>query len=207
MATGRAVLTHHTIIGAVLAGGSSRRFGDDKARIIGPKVLLAMRNAAVDPIVIIGGTPGVLPAPTVADRYPGEGPLGGVATALTYARTGRILVSTCDLPLLDPASVIALVDRARQVAPSVAVVASVNGVAQPSLGCWPATWAGPAHRSLAAGERRFRHLLELGPIETIDVDPTSLADADDRATLESLVGHGDGPVTGADMTDPMPRDA
>lgn len=181
-------------------GGDSRRFGADKATVIGPRVVAAMRAAGLDPIVAIGGTSGVLPIPTVADRYPGQGPLGAVATALTYARAGRVLVATCDLPLLDRHSVRSILDRAAEVPSTTAVVASTDGILHPSLACWPATWAAPAHRAVNAGERRFRYLLELGPIDSVEVEPRAVQDADDPHTLRSLLATdaNDAP----DMTEP-----
>lgn len=191
-----------SIIGAVLTGGSSRRFErGDKAEVIGPHVLRAMRAAGVDPVVAIGGSPGLLPVPTIADRYPGEGPLGGLATATTFAKTGWVLTATCDLPLLDPGTIsdlVAAIDTSRT---STAIVASVDGEPQVSLGCWPAAWARPLHAAIRAGERRFRHVLTLGPVQTVDVDPRQVLDADDDATLDALW------AGGTDMTDPTPPEA
>jgi molybdopterin-guanine dinucleotide biosynthesis protein A len=187
VATGRLILTRTPVIGAVLVGGASRRFGHDKAAVIGPRVLAAMRAADIDPIVAIGGTVGVLTVPTVADRYPGEGPLGAVATALTYARSGWVLIATCDLPLLDRNTIRSIVEKLLETPPPTAVVASAGGVLHPSLACWPASWAQRAHRAVGAGERRYRHLLDLGPIEAVEVDPRTLQDADDPTTLQALL--------------------
>ena len=96
------------IAGAVLVGGRSRRFGSDKAladaggRPLGSRVIDALRAAGVDPVVAVGGTAGsTLGVPTVADRHPGEGPLAALATVLTWARSGLVVVAPCDLPLLD----------------------------------------------------------------------------------------------------------
>ncbi len=137
----------------------------------------------------VGGTPGVLDIPTVADRYPGEGPLGGVATALTYARRGWVLAATCDLPLLTPTTLNDLVDALEGLAPDRAIVAAVDGHLHPSLACWPASWSSVVHAAVRAGERRFRHLLDLGPIEPVEIAARSIIDADDRTTLASLLAH------------------
>lgn len=176
------------VIGAILVGGASRRFeGRNKAAVIGPHVLSAMRGASIDPIVAIGGEPGLLPVPTIADRYPGEGPLGAVATAATFARAGWILAATCDLPLVNASTFADLVAAIDTNSLDTAVVASIEGVPQVSLGCWPATWARAIHRDIRGGERRFRHLLTLGPINLCEVDATQLHDADDEATLAELM--------------------
>lgn len=191
------LLINHGVIGAVLTGGSSRRFaGGDKAAVIGPLVVAALRGAGIDPVIAVGGTPGVLDVPTIADRYPGEGPLGGLATAATFARAGRILAVTCDLPLLDSATIQALLAATDDIDEEVGVVASVDGEPQVSLGLWPARWARPLHQAMRAGERRFRHILTVGPITSVEVSSSVLQDADDEATLAALVR---GP---RDMADP-----
>lgn len=185
MAPDRTVLS--PIIGAILTGGASRRFEGNKAAIVGPRVLRAMREAAIDPIVAIGGEPGLLPIPTVADRYPGEGPLGAVATAATYARSGWILTASCDLPLLDAETLLAMLQALDPQASDTAVVAAVDGVPQVSLAVWPATLAASVHRSVRSGERRFRHLLDLTSFTLVDVPAAAVADADDQDTLAALI--------------------
>lgn len=88
------------ILGAVLAGGQSTRFGSDKALAeLGGHSLL---TRAVDTlsgwcehVVVIGRE--LAPAPTLPD-WPrsGMGPLGGLAAALHYARDeGYDLVLSC----------------------------------------------------------------------------------------------------------------
>ena len=188
------------MLGAILAGGASRRFDGDKAAVIGPRVLAAMREAGIDPIVAVGGVPGVLGIPTIADRFPGEGPLAGVATALSYARSGWVLTATCDLPLLTPATLVRFVDRLDAVSAETAVVAVVDGELRPSLACWPASWALEANRAIRSGERRFRHLLDLGAIEPLPVEADALLDADDRQTLCALLD-GEGSSARPDMPD------
>ncbi len=93
--------------GIVLAGGRSRRFGGlDKGRLpVGGRSLLQRSLDALAPVtatrVIVGGQPhdGVT---TLPDRYPGQGPLGGLLTALTWMATTHALVVACDLPFLTP---------------------------------------------------------------------------------------------------------
>lgn len=201
MATERP-LSNPQILGAILVGGAGRRFkGGDKAAVIGPHVLAAMRAANIDPVVAIGGTPGVLTVPTIADRYPGEGPLGALATAATFARTGWVLAVSCDLPLIEASTFSLLVDAIDPERTDTAVVASVEGEPHVSLGCWPASWSRSLHAAVRAGERRFRHVLTLGPIAHVEVSADHLQDADDHATLAALwAGR-------QDMADPMPPEA
>ncbi|KLE34575.1 molybdenum cofactor guanylyltransferase [Aurantiacibacter luteus] len=106
------------ILGAVLAGGQSSRFGSDKALAeLGGETLLERAVASLsrwcDRVVVVGREQA--PAPTLPDwPAPGMGPLGGIAAALRHAEAeGFASVLTCgvdsarlpqDLPdLLSPA--------------------------------------------------------------------------------------------------------
>lgn len=112
-------------VGAILTGGQSRRMGRTKALIAVDGVPMARRAEAsligggCDEVVLIGGDADVL-APlgirVVEDLFPGQGPIGGVITALEHhARShpgADVVVVACDVPYLDDASVAALIDAA-----------------------------------------------------------------------------------------------
>ena len=177
--------------GAILCGGRSSRFGADKAladvdgRPLAAIIVEALRDAGADPVVAIGGTAGdVLAIPTVPDRFPGDGPLGGLATALTWLKVGHVLVTPCDLPLLSAADLTPLLDARR---PDAATIAMVDGEPQPALGCWPASHGGAVLAALRDGKRAWRSALDLGPWVGVDVRPEALADADSPAELAELI--------------------
>jgi len=102
------------MLGAVLAGGESRRFGSDKARaLLGGKSLVeraAETLAAVfSEVVVVSSRPVSTPAwPQVPDALGGGGPLAGIAGALTYASSRGLegaFVLACDLPLVEAGTV------------------------------------------------------------------------------------------------------
>jgi molybdopterin-guanine dinucleotide biosynthesis protein A len=94
--------------GIVLAGGRGRRFGDlDKCRLpLGGRSLLQRSLDVLLPVtatrVVVGGPPRC-DVPTLDDAFPGDGPIGGVLTALGAITTTHALVIACDLPFLTAA--------------------------------------------------------------------------------------------------------
>jgi molybdopterin-guanine dinucleotide biosynthesis protein A len=108
------------LTGAILAGGFSRRLGQDKARLLlGGKPLALRVHAALAPLVsscwLITNQPldhlnfGL---PLVTDLRPFQGPAGGLLTALFYARTPWVLAAAVDNPFLAPALLAELAARA-----------------------------------------------------------------------------------------------
>ncbi len=92
----------------ILAGGSSRRFGSDKARhelrgrpmIQGIADTLAATCERVRVVSKEAGTYADLGLITVADHYPQRVPLSGVLTALELAGSAWAFICACDLPQL-----------------------------------------------------------------------------------------------------------
>lgn len=94
------------ILGAVLAGGRSSRFGSDKALAeLDGHTLLAHAVDALsgwcDHVVVVGRE--TAPAPTIPDwPHAGMGPLGGLAAALRLAADGGYhAVLSCGVDSLD----------------------------------------------------------------------------------------------------------
>jgi molybdopterin-guanine dinucleotide biosynthesis protein A len=104
------------ILGVILAGGKSRRFGRPKALATlggAPMASWGMRalQAADLPVVVISdedGVEAVLGVPVRPDLEPGLGPLGGLWTALQWASErgdDGVLLLGCDMPLVSEALV------------------------------------------------------------------------------------------------------
>lgn len=140
------------LLGAILAGGASRRFGSDKALAeIDGKPMLAhvaeRLSGQCEALVVVGHDwPGLV---RVDDRpLPNLGPLGGLAGALAYGAAqgfDAVLTSGCDLPGL-PADV-----GSRLGYPN----AIVQG--QPTIGLWACELAEPIAKWLVdGGDRSIR---------------------------------------------------
>ncbi len=95
------------VAGFIVAGGASRRMGRDKALLEIAGLPLALRVARLlEPLVagvtLIAPTDryASLGLPAVSDDEPGQGPLGGIATALRITTCDWNLVVGCDMPYL-----------------------------------------------------------------------------------------------------------
>ena len=156
-----------TILGAVLAGGLSSRFGSDKAlaefdgHTLIARAVMSLSGWCQD-VVVVGRESA--PGPTLPD-WPraGMGPLGGIAAALRHAAAlghGSVLTTGVDALGL-PDNLPALL------APGPAYVAS-----QPVIGLWPVSALAGVERILAGDGRHsmmaFALAIGARPVEPPD---------------------------------------
>jgi molybdopterin-guanine dinucleotide biosynthesis protein A len=167
------------LAGYVLAGGGSTRFGSDKALagLDGQPMLLRM-TALVEKVA--GAACVVAPAERYAglgvsivpDRWPGAGPLGGIATALLHTAETLPgcewnLVLGCDLPFLSVEWLSYLADYARKSGAQAVLPVSAEGP-EPLCACYR-TDAGPALAALLeGGVRKITAALERVRMEVLD---------------------------------------
>lgn len=171
------------LLGAVLAGGQSRRFGSDKALAVwqGKPLIEHAIDAlrpVVDDLIIIGRGYGAQVA--LPDRpAPGMGPLGGLNAALHHAAThgfDAVLSVGCDTPLL-PGE---LLDRLRR-SDRPAYIGTL-----PVIGCWPAGLATMLDCFLAEDRKHaIRAWAEV--IGAEPVDWPGLANVNEPSDLRGLV--------------------
>ena len=175
------------LLGAILAGGQSRRFGEDKAL-----ALLAGRSlidhaidalaGQVEQVIVVGRPPDRAGVTTIPDRpSPGLGPLGGLNAALHHARAkgfDAVVSIGCDTPIL-PRDLVALLRAAGR--PSFLA-------AMPIAGYWPADLAGRLDDHLASGvERSMRGWARVVDATAIAL-PTELPNINTPADLADLEG-------------------
>jgi molybdopterin-guanine dinucleotide biosynthesis protein A len=170
------------VLGAVLAGGRSSRFGSDKAlALYRGRALIAHAAEALaaqcDAVVIVGRDHRGLTC--IPDwPAPGRGPLGGVAGALRHAlANGFEQVLTCGVDNIGLPS-----DLPRQLTPAPAFVTS-----QPVLGLWPATAAGALEELMAeGGSHSMRAFAERIGARGVKLarEPANVNTSEDLARLE-----------------------
>jgi molybdenum cofactor guanylyltransferase len=165
--------------GYVLAGGASLRFGSDKAlvelqgksmlartagllaKVCGSVAIVAQKNKLEDSST-----------ETIADRWPGEGPLGGILTALldseaTSGSQGWNLILSCDMPFLTEQWLTFLAERAERSEAEAVVPKSDHGW-EPLCVCWKNSVTPPISAAFDAGTRKVTEALKQLHVEVLD---------------------------------------
>jgi molybdenum cofactor guanylyltransferase len=101
------------VTGVLLAGGKSRRMGEDKRFLsVGEETLFARSLAVLRSVfetvsVVIAQDSAALRSdvPVFRDLIPERGSLGGLYTGLKQAVTPYVFVVACDMPFLNPATI------------------------------------------------------------------------------------------------------
>jgi molybdopterin-guanine dinucleotide biosynthesis protein A len=122
----------------VLAGGESRRMGQNKALIPflnQPLIERVIKCQApyADKLLLITNKPeqyAFLRIQLILDIFPGRGALGGLFTALSSTRQSLTAVVACDIPFVTPFLLLALSDQLTD-GPWDLAVPEPGGVAQP----------------------------------------------------------------------------
>ena len=189
--TGEGIPGQAQVGGFVLAGGGSTRFGRDKALArIGDEALLARLCAVmrgVTPCVTIIGSRekyAAFGADCIADHWPGEGPLGGIITALHAAagtNSGREvnIVIGCDMPFLTSDWLTYLAQRAQASKAEVVTPKSAHGL-EPLCACWRASGVEKLQRAFESGTRKVTEAMKHLTMEVLDETHWKRFDSADR---------------------------
>jgi molybdenum cofactor guanylyltransferase len=162
------------IAGFILAGGESSRMGRDKALLELRGEPLIVRTARLVESVV--GVPAVigdaaayraLGLRTIADDWPGAGPLGGIATALRASNAPWSLVVACDMPYLTKPWLEYLAARA-VASQADAVVAMNEGGAEPLCAAYSKRAEQPLRALLDGGTRKVHESLRSLRVDTIE---------------------------------------
>ena len=180
------------LLGAVLAGGSSRRLGRDKAaeRVGGARMIDraadALRAHCTEVVVVSGraGTP-TGPWRMVPDRRRAGGPLAGLESALLDAEEGghdAVVVLACDLPLVGSEVIGAVIEGLGE---AVAAAAARHGdpAFEPLCAVYRTSCGPIASDLLDRGVRAARALFEAVHGEVIDFPREPLLNVNTEADL------------------------
>jgi molybdenum cofactor guanylyltransferase len=178
--------------GFVLAGGGSRRFGRDKALVefegepLIARLCRILQFATDAPVRIVGDAEryGHLSVECIADRWPGEGPLGGIITALGESKAPAepdswSLIIGCDMPFLTSEWLRHITERSVASQASVVVPESGHGL-EPLCACWRASAVPTLTRAFDGGVRRVTEAMKQLSMEVLDAADWKRFDNFDR---------------------------
>ena len=159
--------------GIVLAGGESRRMGQDKGlvafrgRPMAGHVIEVLKGV-VDEVVVVahGEGYGQFGVRVVGDAVRGEGPVRGLVSGLEASGCAVNVVVSCDVPLLDREVLSWLLYVYK--GEGVLVVRQVERV-HPLIGIYHRSVLEGMRELLAGGERRVQRVVELLGGRVVDV--------------------------------------
>lgn len=167
------------VAGYVMAGGGSTRFGRDKAlaELGGKTALTRMCDMVCDSVgsATVVAPPGRysdLGVHIINDLWPGDGPLGGIVTALLAAtKAGRPvqwnLMVSCDMPFLSGNWLRFMALRALKSDAQVVVPRSESGL-EPLCACWKTDAAVTLKAAFERGVRKVTEAIALLRTEVLD---------------------------------------
>ncbi len=177
-------------LGAVLAGGSSLRFGRDKAlaswngRTLAARAVAVLSRVLPEVVLVAPQRSGYaeLGVSLLADRFPGSGPLAGVEAALAAADGGPVFVLACDLPLVDVDLVRMLAETPAGfgVAVPAARLAAAGATRQPLCGLYAGSCRPWFERCLRNGTRAVVEAIEGVEVEWVEVPPAKGLTGEER---------------------------
>jgi molybdopterin-guanine dinucleotide biosynthesis protein A len=187
------------VLGFVQAGGGSTRFGTDKAlaKIAGKTMLQRtgeLLAGVCDSVTVVApkGKYVDLPWDFTPDFWPGEGPLGGILSALLRLTDSispneshaagdelRALILSCDMPFLTSEFLAYLRERVSRSDALVVVPQSANGL-EPLCAAWNPRAVVGLQSAFDSGVRKVTQAMKQLPMEVLDESTWKRFDKDNR---------------------------
>ena len=193
------------ILGAVLVGGASRRFGSNKAdaQLVGVSLLdhqlNILRSVPVDRLAYVGGDhrPALNPfAGYVDDAIVGvdtteRSSLLGILAALTSAHDRECesaIILGCDVPLVTRQTLQQLVAALRSDASSFDIAVASSGAKQDHWSIMAANVAAlaPLRAAYERGERAVHRAISTVQVARVEVTEDEAANVNDQTTLADI---------------------
>lgn len=184
------VITH--TIGAILAGGSSSRMGREKAALIveGTPFLDRIHDTLTEvftEVVVCGGSQVPPGGVLIHDDLPGEGPIGGLLSALRISRGRTVFVTAVDMPLVTAELIRSIAEP--QVMGASVRIATVGGEDQPLLGVYGSAVESVARARFDSGLRSMLGLIDdIDGVERIEMDAYDLSNVNTPEDYQNLIG-------------------
>lgn len=170
----------NSITGVILAGGKSRRFGENKAlslfkgeRLI-ERLVRSVRKVTGN-LLIVTNSPEeyeFLKIPMVGDIIIGAGSLGGIYSGLKSMSTRSGLFIACDMPFIRPEFLLYMIE-AQSSGPFDAVVPISEHGFEPLCALYTDTCIEPIERRLAVDDLKIIRFYDEVQVRTIHESETS----------------------------------
>lgn len=151
---------------AILCGGMSSRMGQEKGLVLynGKSFIEHIIDAAkqvTDDLFLVTSNVqyNQFGYPLIADINPNKGPVGGILTALHFAKNERVLILSCDVPLIKTSILERLIFEANAYKNSVCYVVDEERE-HPLIGVYPKKMSGIFEESIKAGELKLLSVLK-----------------------------------------------
>jgi molybdopterin-guanine dinucleotide biosynthesis protein A len=159
-------MTKADLFGLVLAGGLSTRMGCDKAKLRygrlpqREQVAALLRKFCSKVYISVRAPEPSCPLPVLCDRFPSEGPMAGILTALTFKPEVCWLVAPVDMPALDESTLRFLIQNHIGKHTVTCFRHATDHHPEPLLAVWNAHSASPLMHYYQQGGRSVRAFIE-----------------------------------------------
>lgn len=157
----------------ILAGGKSRRMGQDKGLMqLGNKAMVRYTLEELEelhlPVSIISGRAeyAVYGYSVFADIVEGRGPIGGLYTAMMKSRADHVLLLSCDTPGINAEAVNYLLSKA---ADNQITVAGFENEINPLFAIYPRTMLQEVKKRMDTGKLRMHEFIDANPHKIVDL--------------------------------------
>lgn len=183
------MITH--TLGAILAGGSSTRMGREKGALTlrGTSFLNRIHETMTQvfgEVIVCGGSAVPPGGVLIPDARPGEGPVGGLLSALRVAGGRPVFVIALDTPLVTVEIIRSIVEP--QAEGCAVRIAAVAGEDQPLVGVYGPGVAPVARARLEAGRRSMLGVVDdVDDVTRVATDRDSLINVNTTQDYEELI--------------------
>jgi len=168
-------MIRYPVSGAILAGGKSLRMGTQKALVVWNNkplvqwVFESMQEVCSEVLIIANeGDFSFLNARVYPDNLTGNGPAGGIESALSHASTNSILISSCDTPNLDSRLFRHLIDHHGDFDIS---ICGHDGTDEPLIGLFNRSVRDVFRSSILSGNNRPPRIIRQTRWQAVEITP------------------------------------
>ena len=161
--------------------------GDPLVKTVARAVRLAAGSAVLVGPARISEAAGL---PGIPDLYPGEGPLGGILAALAHTAADFNLVTACDMPELNAAFLLTLLDAAERTGADALVPAGPSGRLEPLCAVYHRRAAPALNTVFTSGLRKITVAIQAAGLRLVSLAVSEVSHFQNVNTPEEWAPYG-----------------